>query len=93
MIEDNYIVGISGCHMKSTCLVTGGSGFVGGRLIQVLLSHGWQVRAIARSKDALRTVRALGAEPVSGSLEDVPSLTAAAQGCDVVIHVAAYFSP
>lgn len=77
--------------MKSTCLVTGGSGFVGGRLIEILLSHGWQVRALARSEDALRVVRAKGAEPVHGSLEDAPSLVAAARGCDVVIHVAAHF--
>lgn len=77
--------------MKSTCLVTGGSGFVGGRLIQILPSHGWQVRALARSESALRAVRALGAEPVRGSLEDVSSLVAAAQGCSAVIHVAAHF--
>ena len=77
--------------MDSTCLVTGGSGFVGGRLIQILLSHGWQVRALARSESAVRAVRAQGAEPVRGSLDDVASLEAAARDCDVVIHVAAYF--
>ena len=77
--------------MDSTCLVTGGSGFVGGRLIQILLSHGWQVRALARSENAVRAVRAQGAEPVRGSLDDVASLEAAARDCDVVIHVAAYF--
>ena len=36
--------------MASTCLVTGGSGFVGGRLIERLVAHGWQVRALARSE-------------------------------------------
>ncbi|WP_026038311.1 NAD(P)-dependent oxidoreductase [Halomonas sp. KM-1] len=77
--------------MKSKCLVTGGSGFVGSRLIQILLSHGWQVRALARSEDSLRIVRAQGAEPVRGSLEDPSSLAAAVQGCDMVIHVAAHF--
>lgn len=77
--------------MKSTCLVTGGSGFVGSRLIQILQQHGWQVRALARSDEALRTVRALGAEPVRGSLENRDSLITAAQGCSVVFHVAAHF--
>ena len=77
--------------MKSTCLVTGGSGFVGRRLIQILLSHGWQVRALARSESAVRAVRGHGAEPVRGSLDDVASLEVAARDCDVVFHVAAYF--
>jgi nucleoside-diphosphate-sugar epimerase len=44
-----------------------------------------------RSDDALRAVRAQGAEPAHGSLEDAPLLVAAAEGCDVVIHVAAHF--
>lgn len=77
--------------MASACLVTGGSGFVGGRLIPILLSHGWRVLALARSEDALRAVRAKGAEPVRGSLEDAHSLVAAAEGCDVVVHAAAHF--
>jgi len=77
--------------MDSTCLVTGGSGFVGGRLIQILLSHGWTVRALARSDDAMRAVRAIGAEPVYGALNDMPSLAAAVKACDAVFHVAAHF--
>ncbi|MBP7573226.1 MAG: NAD-dependent epimerase/dehydratase family protein [Rhodoferax sp.] len=77
--------------MNSTCLVTGGSGFVGGRLIQILLSHGWTVRALARSDDAMRAVRAIGAEPVYGALNDMPSLAAAVKACDAVFHVAAHF--
>lgn len=77
--------------MKSTCLVTGGSGFVGGRLIQILLSHGWRVRALARSEQAMEAVLAQGAEPVLGSLDDASSLAAAVKECDVVFHVAAYF--
>jgi len=72
-------------------LVTGGSGFVGGRLIERLVAHGWQVRALARSEEARRIVGRLGAQAVKGSLDDIPSLTAAAAGCDAVIHVAALF--
>lgn len=74
-----------------TCFVTGGSGFVGSRLIQILLSHGWQVRALARSETAAHILRAQGAEPVLGSLEDASSLAAAVQGCGAIIHVAAHF--
>lgn len=77
--------------MASTFLVTGGSGFVGGRLIERLVAKGYQVRALARSDEAIQIVQKLGAEPVRGSLNDVASLARAVRGCDAVIHVAAYF--
>jgi nucleoside-diphosphate-sugar epimerase len=77
--------------MISTCLITGGSGFVGGRLIERLVAQGWQVRALARSDEAVRIVEKHGAKAVRGSLDDMTSLTKAAAGCDVVIHVAALF--
>lgn len=77
--------------MTSTCLVTGGSGFVGGRLIERLVAQGWQVRALARSEEAMRIVGMHGAQAVKGSLDDLSSLTAAATGCDAVIHAAALF--
>lgn len=77
--------------MASTVLVTGGSGFVGGRLIERLVAKGYQVRALARSDEAIRIVQKRGAQPVRGSLNDVASLARAVRGCDAVIHVAAYF--
>ena len=77
--------------MESTCLVTGASGFVGGRLVRILLSRGWTVRALVRSQDAFEALRLIGAEPVRGSLEDGPSLVAAARGSHVVFHLAACF--
>lgn len=77
--------------MTSTCLVTGGSGFVGGRLIERLVAQGWQVRALARSEEAIGIVGRHGAQGVRGSLDDLPSLTAAVAGCDAVVHVAALF--
>ncbi|MCU5786964.1 NAD-dependent epimerase/dehydratase family protein [Alloalcanivorax marinus] len=72
-------------------LVTGGSGFVGGRLIQRMKSQGWEVRALARSPDAAQRVAALGAEAASGDLDDQQALKRALEGCDAVIHVAAVF--
>jgi nucleoside-diphosphate-sugar epimerase len=77
--------------MASTVLVTGGSGFVGGRLIERLVAKGYQVRALARSDEAIQIVQKMGAEPVRGSLNDIASLARAVCGCDAVIHVAAYF--
>ncbi|ANH67798.1 NAD(P)-dependent oxidoreductase [Mitsuaria sp. 7] len=77
--------------MTRTCLVTGGSGFVGGRLIERLVAEGWHVRALARGDAAAQSVRRRGAEPVLGALDDAAALLAAVQGCSVVFHVAALF--
>lgn len=74
-----------------TVLVTGGSGFVGGRLIQHMKSLGWHVRALARSAQAERRVASLGAEAVAGDLHDLAALEHAVQGCEAVLHVAAVF--
>lgn len=69
--------------------VTGGSGFVGGRLISRLKEKGHTVRALARSEKAMKAVGALGAEPVEGDLSAVEPLAAGMTGCDWVIHSAA----
>ena len=69
-------------------LLTGGSGVVGGAVLQRLVAGGRSVRALARSDAAADAVRALGAEPVRGDVLDEPSLLAAVDGCEVVYHVA-----
>jgi nucleoside-diphosphate-sugar epimerase len=74
-----------------TAFVTGGSGFVGGRLIAHLLGRGWNVRALARSPQSEAQVRALGATSVKGSLNEERALREAMAGCEVVFHVAAHF--
>jgi nucleoside-diphosphate-sugar epimerase len=73
----------------STAFVTGGSGFVGGALIERLRSEGWDVRALARSEWAAARVSELGAEPVMGDLDDRDALRAGAEGCEVAFHAAA----
>jgi len=72
-----------------TAFVTGGSGFVGGRLIQRLIGDGWTVRALARSGGAAAKVEAAGAESVRGDLGDAAALTAGARGAEVAFHAAA----
>lgn len=72
-----------------TAFVTGGSGFVGARLIERLVRDGWTVWALARSAAAADRVRQAGAEPVPGDLGDGPTLERGARGADTVFHAAA----
>lgn len=69
--------------------VTGGSGFIGGALIERLRAEGWEVRALARSDGAAQRVRDRGAVAVAGDLGDLPILRAGATGSQVAFHAAA----
>jgi nucleoside-diphosphate-sugar epimerase len=73
----------------SLVFVTGGSGFVGGRLIERLRGDGHTVRALARSDDAAARIGVRGGEPVGGDLGDVASMRAGAEGCELAFHAAA----
>jgi nucleoside-diphosphate-sugar epimerase len=73
----------------STAFVTGGSGFVGGRLIERLSGEGHAVRALARSEQAAARVAERGAEPVRGELGDVGAMRSGADGCELAFHAAA----
>lgn len=70
--------------------VTGGSGFVGRRLIATLADRGIPVRALARSEASAISVRTAGAEPVRGDLDDVAAMIEGMTGCDVAVHAAAH---
>ena len=76
---------------QQVAFVTGGSGFVGGRLIQTLVAQGWQVRALVRGQKTAARVASLGAVPVLGELTDQSALSKAMAGSQVVFHVAALF--
>ncbi|MFE1906713.1 NmrA/HSCARG family protein [Streptomyces gardneri] len=67
---------------RKTVVVVGATGLQGRAVTQNLLRDGWQVRAVTRDPDgtqALALAQA-GAEVVRARMEDVDSLTAAAQG-------------
>lgn len=70
-------------------LVTGGSGFLGARLIPKLVEDGHAVFALARSKSSSEAVHSLGATPVQGDLENPEALSLPA--IDAVVHAAALF--
>ena len=75
---------------ERTAFVTGGSGFIGGKLVRRLVADGWRVRALARSDAAAEKVADAGAEPVRGDLDDVESMRAGAEGAELTFHAAAH---
>jgi dihydroflavonol-4-reductase len=74
--------------VPSTAFVTGGTGFLGGAVVQRLVALGHPVKALTRSDDGARRLRALGAEPVRGDVLDHGTLRDAMGGCGVVYHAA-----
>jgi nucleoside-diphosphate-sugar epimerase len=74
---------------EKTVFVTGGSGFVGGRLIEVLVRQfGVKVRALVnRPQTALRLAR-FPIEFVSGDMTDSAAMELAMSGSDIVFHLA-----
>ena len=67
-------------------LLTGGSGYVGGRLIPLLEKQGVRLRCLARSPEKMRSRVQPGTEIVQGDVLDPASLDRALQG----VHTAYY---
>lgn len=71
-------------------LVTGATGYVGGRLIPRLLAAGYSVRAMGRSKAKLACrpwVSHPNVELFQGDVRNINSLNAAADGCDSAFYL------
>ena len=74
-------------------LVTGGTGLLGGHIVERMVAQGHKVRALVRKTSDIEHLKTTGAEIVYGNVEDYDSLVAAAKGMDVVIHAAARVLP
>lgn len=80
--------------MAETVLVTGGGGFLGRRIVELLVERGDQVRFLARG--TYPDVEALGAAGRQIDLRDAAGVRDAMRGVDVVHHVASvagYWGP
>ncbi|MFI5685161.1 SDR family oxidoreductase [Streptomyces sp. NPDC051636] len=70
------------------CLVTGATGYIGGRLVPELLAAGHRVRCLARSPGKLRDHPWAGeAEEVRGDVTDAASVAAAMRDVDVAYYL------
>src|SRR5690348_6434497 len=68
-------------------LLTGATGLVGSRLLPRLADAGFDCRALVRGDAALPP----GVTAVYGDLADRNSLTAAVEGVEAIVHLAALF--
>jgi nucleoside-diphosphate-sugar epimerase len=69
-------------------LLTGGSGFVGGQLAKALVSRGDEVVALVRRSSKVDGLKKLGVRVAVASLETGDGVQEAAEGVQVVHHVA-----
>jgi nucleoside-diphosphate-sugar epimerase len=68
--------------------VTGAGGFIGGSIAARLVRDGHQVSGLIRRPEQADELKALGIEPVIGSLDDRALLIAQAKAADGVINAA-----
>lgn len=68
-------------------LLTGATGYVGGRLLPLLESAGHRVRCLTRNPDRLRTSVAETTEVVAGDVFDADSLDRALAGIDTAYYL------
>lgn len=76
--------------MEKTVLVAGATGYVGGRLVPMLLQKGYRVKAFARRPEKVRS-RPWGGhenlETVHGDMLDGESVRKAVKGCDAIYYL------
>jgi uncharacterized protein YbjT (DUF2867 family) len=69
--------------------VTGGTGFVGPKVVHQLRAQGRDVRCLVRSPRRAAALQAWGCEVVRGDVTDAETLKRAAANCDAVVHLVA----
>ena len=68
-------------------LVTGGTGFVGPKVVHALRARSHDVRVLVRRPEREKTLKAWGCDLVQGDMTDADSLRRAAEGWEAVVHL------
>jgi uncharacterized protein YbjT (DUF2867 family) len=68
-------------------LVTGGTGFVGSKVVHALRAEERDVRCLVRGPARGGTLKTWGCELAAGDVTDPASLKEAVAGCDAVVHL------
>ena len=68
-------------------LVTGGTGFIGPKVVHALRAEARDVRCLVRKPDRAGPLKTWGCDLVQGDVTDSDSLRRAAEGCDAVVHL------
>jgi nucleoside-diphosphate-sugar epimerase len=72
-----------------TVLVTGGTGFIGGRLVEkLILEQQSNVRVLVRNFSNASRLARFSIETVAGDISDEEAVQKAVRGCDIVFHCA-----
>ncbi|HEY5389178.1 MAG TPA: aminotransferase class III-fold pyridoxal phosphate-dependent enzyme, partial [Solirubrobacteraceae bacterium] len=77
---------------QDICLVTGATGFIGGRLAERLAADGYHVRCLVRPSSNTDSLGRLDVELAVGDLTTARSLERASKGCRYVFHCGARVS-
>jgi dihydroflavonol-4-reductase len=71
--------------------ITGGTGFIGEKVVKRLRDRGDDVVALVRSREKGAKLEQMGATLVEGDLSSSDAINAGVQGCDAAFHIAAVY--
>ena len=68
--------------VKTKCLVTGATGFLGTNLVHELVKHGWDVRASGMHGSETKYIKDLPVEILFADIRIAEEVDAIVEGCD-----------
>ena len=87
-IEHSQKIRTNANGQPATCLVTGATGYIGGRLVRELLIAGYKVKVLARFPDRLRDMAWIDqVEVISGDALNISDVNRAMQNVDVAYYL------